>query len=125
MGSEITARPTLRQKEWEVRKNRVGTALSEIAPFVLRKAKDMIGDIRAIKEKELWKEGGYHSFHDFVTRMIGLSQRHVYRLLNEDDDTRNALEIREIQMTLCHNSEPTTPPAPTDTATGPPETLDS
>lgn len=106
MGSDITLRPTPRLKEWEARKSRIGKELGEIGTFVLRKAKDMINDIRVIKEKELWREGGYGSFGEFIDRMVGVSRSQIYKLLNADDETRKVLEIRENVVSLCDKSEP-------------------
>lgn len=112
MGSDITLRPTPRLKEWEARKSRIGKELGEIGTFVLRKAKDMINDIRVIKEKELWREGGYNSFTDFIDRMVGVSKSQIYRLLKDDSETHNVLEIRESRVPLCDNSEPPQTTAP-------------
>ncbi len=112
MNSEIIPKSTLRQKQWEACKTRVGAGLGEISAFALRKAKDIIADIRTIKERELWREGGYASFGEFVDRMIGISLRQVYRLLNADDEMRNLLEIRESRMTLCHNGDESGTPQP-------------
>lgn len=110
MASDIaTIRPSLRQKEWEARKSRIGLHLGEIGNFVLRKAKDMINDLRCIKEKELWREGGYTSFGNLLDRLVGVSQRQIYRLLKEDSETHKVLEINESLMTLCHNEESTEP----------------
>lgn len=110
MTSDIVLRPTLRQKEWEARKNRIGAALGEIGAFTLRKTKDMIGEIRVIKQKELWREGGYASFADFLRRMVGVSRSQIYRLLKGDDEISKVLEINDDRVALWDNSSPTEVP---------------
>lgn len=94
MPSELAAQSGLRQKEWEHRKKRIGRAIGDIIDYSRKIARDLIPDLIAIREKELWRYGGHDSWTAFCENGLGYTARHIRRVLMEFD-TRNVLEISE------------------------------
>jgi hypothetical protein len=109
MTSEITAKPTLAQKEWLARKGRIGIKIGEIVEFSRKSIMEILPDIRAIKEKKLWERGGYSSFKEFCRKGIGVTQQHIYKSLADDEEARKVLVINggeSSHLTLGGEDEP-------------------
>lgn len=117
MGSELAAPSALAVREWEARKKRIGAALGEIADLTVRKIKDILPDIRAIKDKKLWRIGGYKSFEDFSVRGVGVTKQGIYKALAADDQISATLEILPDSSTKLTNGDQ---PALPDKAETPP-----
>lgn len=107
MASEIAKPSALAQKEWEMRKKRVGEKLGTIVDFTRQTLRDIIPDLRAIRDKELWRHGGHESFKAFCTNGLNYSARRIYQLFDEED-IRNSLEFNKSEG---NNFTPT--PSPT------------
>lgn len=104
MGSEIIRPHPLRLKQWEVCKGRILAKMQSLAEFNAKTVKEMIPDIRIIKENKLWEHGGYESFAHFCTKAIGVTKQHIYKLLQDDAETLKVLEINGTEssdLTFC------------------------
>lgn len=104
MGSEIAKPNTLRLKQWEACKGRILAKMQTLAEFNAKTVKEMIPDIRIIKENKLWEHGGYESFAHFCTKAIGVTKQHIYKLLKDDGEACKVLEINTTEssdLTFC------------------------
>lgn len=101
MASEITPKISLREKEWKMRRDRVGAAVLEVSSFMTKKTIDVLPDLYAIKEKKLWEFGDYKSFDDFLQRCGGVSRQHYYRMVKAHPELRKTLEFNS---GLSHNA---------------------
>lgn len=92
MSSEIQASE---KEEWLKHKTIVGLGLGDIVACARQKLKDMIPSIKAIKDKQLWRHGGYDSFKDFCQLGLSVTSQRIYQLLAEGD-ARKLLEFQQI-----------------------------
>lgn len=93
MTSEITTKPTLAEKQWIACRDRVRAKLASISEFHRVTLREMLPDIRAIKEKKLWKFGEYASFEEFCLKALSVTRQRIYQLMVEDDEIRATLEF--------------------------------
>lgn len=96
MGSEITPRD---QAEWEASKGRINAKINALAAFTHQSVREMLPDIKAIKERQLWRCGKYDSFADFCLFALGVSRQRIYKLLAEDSLISKTLGV-EVVNTL-------------------------
>lgn len=109
MSSEIQASE---KEEWLKHKTTVGIGLGDIVACARQKLKDMMPSIQIIKDKQLWKHGGYDSFKDFCELGLSVTRQRIYQLLTEDD-SRKLLEFQQTESTkLTPEDEPEPPKRP-------------
>ncbi len=125
MGSEIVA-PTLREKEWAIRRDRIGAAVLDMAGFMVKRTIDILPDLYAIKVKKLYELGGYRSFKELCEKCVGITPQHYYRMIAEHPEACKVLEINtdsshNVTFGALEESAPETPKAEQKTTVEPPK----
>jgi hypothetical protein len=71
------------EQEWEQRKERVGGAIDTMVRVTQEQLSKIVPDLEAIRDKKLYRHGGYKTFTAFCETACGVTRRRINQMLNE------------------------------------------